>query len=123
VALVDSAFGQEPLQHPVQAEAPPPPQAGENLTSTFLAAARPYSCRLRASAKPKKGQQGKNDDNHTNDPEDIVHSCLPSTCEVVPLDPHIIDGLPAQPRPIIGQAAPNALIGPDTTVLAVRPAH
>jgi len=35
-------------------------------------------CRARASAQPKKAQHDNHDDNHTNNPKDIVHSCLPS---------------------------------------------
>jgi hypothetical protein len=35
VTLADSAFGQEPLQQPVQAEAPPQ-EAGENVNAALL---------------------------------------------------------------------------------------
>jgi hypothetical protein len=62
VALVDSAFGHEALQPGSSARQPP--QAGENL----------YFLSNSASAKPEKGQHGKTDDNHANNPEDIVHS-------------------------------------------------
>jgi hypothetical protein len=89
---------------------------------TFFTAAPPSSGRTRASAQPKKAQHGKDDDNHTNDPEDIVHSCLPSTGEVIRLT-NTPKRLQRTLRRIIGQVAPNALVGPDITAFAVRAAH
>ena len=62
-------------------------------------AALPYSCRARASAKPKKGQHDKNDDNHTDDPEDIVHSCLPSFGKWSRLTDTVFDDLVAHVAP------------------------
>ncbi|MCE3247802.1 MAG: hypothetical protein K0R41_1627 [Geminicoccaceae bacterium] len=75
--LVASAFRAEAargLTAPVQAE------VGKNVTARhhLFNAAPTTSCRAWASAQPKKAQHGNHDDNDTNDPEDIVHSCPPS---------------------------------------------
>jgi hypothetical protein len=57
------------------------------------------SGRVRASAKPEKAQDDNNDDNHSNNPEDVVHSWLPYTYELIPLVQEIVDALPAHASP------------------------
>jgi hypothetical protein len=53
----------------------------------------------------------------------ILFILVPHPCEVVVLAQHVIDALAAHGAPDHRTAAPNAVIGPDITVLAIRPAH
>jgi hypothetical protein len=98
------------FEHQVQRRPPvqrPSAATGRrDVAAHHLLKAAPPSCRARASAQPKKAQHDNHDDNHTNNPKDIVH--LSSVlCEVVPLDQHIVDAFQLKLRPIIGQARPS----------------